>query len=189
MAIKQWLQQSVSSRLGTDIRVWCVFVVSLLLVLGDISHRFLQHGEQILEQNKRVAPKVAEILALEDALHEGYLKKLSDFVGIETNVSDSSIFNIPETLPNALLSQEEGYWQSNGVSYKLVGIFKKGRTFAVINRIEMSSRDQRTLKVIVGTRFDEFKVVEVSMQFVTFISESGEEVFLRLFDRESQPEV
>jgi len=188
MTTKHWLQQFVSSRLGVDIRVWCVFVVSLLLVLGDINHRFLQGGGQILEQTKPVVPEVLQVMRLEDALHEGYLKKLSEIVGIETNVNDSSVLTIPETLLNTSLSQEEGYWQSNGVSYKLVGIFKRERMFAVITRIDVSSREQITVKAIVGTIVDEFEVVDVSMQFVTLKSESGEEIFLRLFDRKSQLE-
>lgn len=175
--IKAWFNGVFGRALNRHLKV--ALLTTLVLCIIDLVGRVLPSSvSQISMDISKVEVQLEPRWQLDGAMHEQYLKKLSGFLVSATEVAAGSDITSDS-------GPEGDYWHSDMHKYKLQGIFRGGKMFAVLERISKSDSRREILQLSEGDAFDGFTVDSISPMGILALSPSGEHLKLALFKPEA----
>lgn len=174
---KAWFNDAFSRAFNRHLKM--ALLITLVLCTIDFFGRVSPSLASQKSMNiSKVEVQLEPHWQLDEAMHEQYLKKLSSFL--------VSAPEVAAALDIASDSSPEGdYWHSDMHKYKLQGIFRGGKMFAILERISKSDSRREILQLSVGDAFDGFTVDSISPMGVLALGPSGENLKLALFEPEA----
>lgn len=88
-----------------------------------------------------------------------------------------------EVEPLADMVPDESYiLRSSNYSYRLLGLFKRGDRFAVLERTSVVAQQSNLIDVRVGDELDDYLLTSISKRAIEARNSAGEVIALRLFE-------
>jgi hypothetical protein len=96
--------------------------------------------------------------------------------------SPSEMANESVVLPADAEGDESYIWHSPANAYRLLGLFKRGERFAVLERISLDGVRLELIDVRVGDELDGYRLASIAERSLEARNGAGEVIALRLFE-------
>lgn len=162
-------------------RLYPIIAMISVIILADVLSRLVptsatEHDALILD-----SARLSERVFFGGESYTGYIDRLKKF-----NVRDSIVDMInPMSGEVGLVEHGLGYWQLDKSKYRLVAVLKGKERMALVEKADVATGQHEIIKVLDGDQFEDFRVVSIGRQSLTVLSQAGERVELRLFEKES----
>ena len=94
----------------------------------------------------------------------------------------SEMGNESVVLPADAKADESYIWHSPANAYRLLGLFKRGESFAVLERISLDGVRLELIDVRVGDELDGYRLASIAERSLEARNGAGEVIALRLFE-------
>ena len=162
-------------------RVYPIIAMISVIVLTDVLSRLVptsdtEHDALILD-----SARLSERVFFGSESYAGYIDRLKEF---DVHDSISDMVN-PISDEVELVEQELEYWQLDKSKYRLVSVLKGKERMALVEKADVATGQYEIIKVLDGDQFEDFRVVSIGRQSLTVVSQVGDRVELRLFEKVS----
>jgi hypothetical protein len=162
-------------------RLYPIIAMISVIVLTDVLSRLVptsdtEHDALILD-----SARLSERVFFGSESYAGYIDRLKEF---DVHDSISDMVN-PISDEVELVEQELGYWQLDKSKYRLVSVLKGKERMALVEKADVATGQYEIIKVLDGDQFEDFRVVSIGRQSLTVVSQVGDRVELRLFEKVS----
>lgn len=165
----------------SDRRILPAMAIVFFVLMVDFFTRVVVYLPESSQPNvDEVITASGAVPQMGDALMNSYLAKMADLIKKPEQIDSS------EQVADLVVEQSDGYWRAGVFRYKLIAVVDNTERFAVLYSVHNDSGVKELIELRQGESIDGYSVVELRSREIRLLSESGDEVTLRLFEPEER---